>query len=93
MGKGQLPIFIRALYKGKEAHLRLSAGGNDRPSVAWCFGVARPRFWRLEGCNLELVSCRFRKQRSAQAAEDRRPGPSFSFCSGVARPRFWRLEG
>ena len=25
--------------------------------------VVRPRFWRLEGCNLELVSCRFRKRR------------------------------
>ena len=25
-----------------------------RPSVAWGFPVARPRFWRLEGCKLEL---------------------------------------
>ena len=28
-GKGQLPILIGALYKGKEAHVSLSAGGND----------------------------------------------------------------
>ena len=28
-GKGQLPILIGALYKGKEAHLSPSAGGND----------------------------------------------------------------
>ena len=24
--------------------------------VSWCFGVAKPRFWRLEGCNLEVIS-------------------------------------
>jgi len=29
--------------------------------------VARPRFWRLEGCNVELVSCRFIKQRYAES--------------------------
>ena len=28
-GKGQLPIFIGSLYKGKEARLSLSAGGKD----------------------------------------------------------------
>ena len=28
-GKGQLPILIGALYKGREAHVSLSAGGND----------------------------------------------------------------
>ena len=42
------------------------AEGLVRPLVAWCFGVAEARFWRLEGCNLELVSSRilpFRKQR------------------------------
>ena len=37
--------------------------GLVRPSVARCFGVARRRFWSFEGCNLVLVSCRFRKQR------------------------------
>ena len=41
-------------------HGQLQAAGALRPSVAWCFAVARPRFWRLEGCHLELVSCGFR---------------------------------
>jgi len=39
------------------------AEGLVRPSVAWCFSMAKPMFWRLEGCNLELASCRFRKRR------------------------------
>ena len=38
------------------------------PSLTWCFSVARARFWRLEGCNLELVSCRL-----GPAAAGRRP--------------------
>ena len=59
-------------------HRQPQAAGLVHPSFAWCFGVARPRFWRLESCNLELVACRFRKQRQAQAAAGRRPGPSFS---------------
>ena len=28
-GKGQLPVLIGALFRGKEAHLSLHAGGND----------------------------------------------------------------
>ena len=39
------------------------AEGQVRPSVAWCFGVAKPTFWRLEGSNLELATCWFRKRR------------------------------
>ena len=49
-----------------------------RPSVALCFGVARPRVWRPEGQNLALAPWRFRKQRWGQAAAGRRPGPSFN---------------
>ena len=59
-------------------HRQPQAEGLVHPSFAWCFGVARLRFWRLEGCNSELVACRFRKQRQAQAAAGRRLGPSFS---------------
>ena len=40
-----------ASLQGSENDVR-----HGRPSVAWCFAVARPRFWRLEGCHLGLLS-------------------------------------
>ena len=43
-------------------HRQTQAEGLVRSSVAWCFSVAGPRFWRCESCNLELVSCRLKKQ-------------------------------
>ena len=40
-GKGQLPVLIGALYRGKEAHLSLHAGGNDMAQLKLPgFGVA-----------------------------------------------------
>ena len=42
---------------GKQEREQKTAGkaeGLAHPSVARCFGVAKPTFWRLEGCNLEL---------------------------------------
>ena len=53
--------FGASFLSGSESnvHRQRQAEGLVRPSVAWCFGVARPRFWRFEGCNLELVSCQF----------------------------------
>jgi hypothetical protein len=42
----------------------------------------RQRFWRLDGCNLELVSCRFSGSEG-----------SVTWCFAVAKPRFWRPEG
>jgi len=36
------------------------AEGQVRPSAAWCFGVAKATFWRLEGSNLK---CQFRRRR------------------------------
>ena len=43
-------------------HRQLPAEGPVRPSVPWCFGAAKGRFWRLASWNLELFSCRARKQ-------------------------------
>ena len=56
--------------------------------------VARPRFWRLEGCNLELFLVG-----SESNVGHRQPqaeglvGPSVAWCFGVVRPKFWTLEG
>ena len=69
-----------------------AAGRRPGPSsVAWCFGVAKPTFWRLEGA---INSFQFRSdvgQRQPQAEGQVRP--SVAWCFGVAKPTFWRLEG
>ena len=60
-----LELVSSRFKKGRQAEA--AAGRRPGPSlsgVAWCFGVAKPTFWRLEGCNLELTSCRFRKKGS-----------------------------
>ena len=49
-------------------HQQRQAKVTSRPSVPFCFGVARGSFWRPESCslelvNLELISSRFRKRR------------------------------
>ena len=31
------------------------AEGLVRPSGAWCFAVAKATFWRVEGCNLDVL--------------------------------------
>lgn len=36
------------------SHNGLQVAGLFWPSLAWCFGVAKPAFWRPEGCDLEL---------------------------------------
>jgi hypothetical protein len=59
------------------------------------FDVAKATFSRLEGCNLELVSCRLIKRRYAEAAARRTPGlarPSVAWCFAVAKATFWRLK-
>ena len=71
-------------------HRQPQAQGLVRPSVAWCFGVARPRFWGCESCNLELISCPVQKatgHRQPQAEGLVRPSGAWRF--DVARPKFW----
>ena len=63
-----------------------------RPSIALCFGVARPRVWRLEGENLTL-ECLAGSESNVRAG--RRAGASFN--SMVFRRcdsrLFWRSDG
>ena len=60
------------------------------PLASWCYGAARPRFWRLASWNLELDSGRVRV-RHRQPSVEGPVGPLVPWCFNAARPRFWRL--
>ena len=63
---------------------RLKAGS----SLASCLGVAKRTFWRVEGCNLELLS--LQKATLGRGSRRLKPGSSVAACLGVAKRTFWR---
>ena len=81
-----------------EGYLRqwqVQAGGFARHSLCWCFGVARPAFWKpfrgLWGLFLASFfypSEGYLRQWQVQAGGFARH--SLCWCFGVARPAFWK---
>ena len=75
--------------KSNVRHRRPQAEGMARPWMTRCFGVAKPTFWRLEGCNLELFVGFHRTTLGTGSL----PGPSTVFrCSEANVLEAWRLE-
>ena len=81
-------IWIHVLVDSESdvRHRPPPAEGLVCPFVAWC-AVAKPTFWRPEGCNLELV-----KHRPPPPPQGL-VRPSVTWCFAVAKPMLWRPEG
>ena len=61
-GRGDLKVaiwiffghYILVASESDVRHWQPSVEDHVHPLVPWCFGAARPRFWRLASWNLEL---------------------------------------
>ena len=91
-------MFLASFFYASEGYLRqwqVQAGGFARHSLCWCFGVARPAFWKpfrgLWGLFLASFfypSEGYLRQWQVQAGGFARH--SLCWCFGVARPTFWK---